>query len=328
MRFCVPRLLPRLLPVLAALSIVTGPLPALAQDTGKAPALDGSPAMRSPSATHALLLGAARAGERIVAVGDHGVVLLSDDGGKRFRQAASVPTRALLTAVSFADARNGWAVGHRGTVLHTSDGGENWTLQRQDLSVDQPLFSVLFRDAQHGVAVGLWSLMLQTDDGGRTWRKTGLPPPPGAAKADRNLFRLFAAPDGALMVAGEQGSVLRSTDHGKSWAWLDTGYRGSLWAGTALRDGTLYVAGMRGTAYRSKDQGAHWEKVPSGTTSSLTDLVAASDGLAGVGLDGSSVRTQGGELRATNRPDRLGMTAVVQASDGHLVMFSDRGVVP
>ncbi len=275
-----------------------------------------------------MLLGAARAGDRIVAVGDHGVVLLSDDDGRHFRQAASVPTRAVLTGVSFADARNGWAVGHRGTVLHTADGGETWTLQRQDTGVDQPLFSVLFRDAQHGVAVGLWSLMLQTEDGGKTWRKTDLPPPPGATRADRNLFRAFASPDGAWLVAGEQGAVLRSTDNGRSWTWLDTGYRGSLWAGTALRDGTLYVAGMRGTVYRSKNQGAHWEKVPSGTASSLTDLVATGEGVAGVGLEGASISTEGAGLKAKNRPDRLDLTAVVQAADGQLVSFSARGVQP
>ncbi|MGH8786956.1 MAG: WD40/YVTN/BNR-like repeat-containing protein [Cupriavidus necator] len=327
MRFRSPSFLPGVLSALACLSIALGVLPAHAQDAGKAAVPGTSPAVRTASATHAMLLGAARAGDRIVAVGDHGVVLLSDDGGKHFRQATSVPTRALLTAVSFSDARNGWAVGHRGTVLHSADGGENWALQRQDLDIDQPLFSVLFRDPQHGVAVGLWALMLQTDDGGKTWRKTELPAPPGAAKADRNLFHLFAGPDGALMVTGEQGAVLRSADGGRSWSWLDTGYRGSLWAGVAQADGTLFVAGMRGTVYRSTDRGAHWEKVPSGTGSSLTDLVAVGDGVAGVGLEGAVIRSEGVVLKAGNRADRLDLTAAVQARDGSLVTFSSRGVV-
>ncbi|HJV93238.1 MAG TPA: glycosyl hydrolase, partial [Azonexus sp.] len=77
----------------------------------------------SSAATLAPMLGAARAGQRIVAVGDYGIVLLSDDQGKTFRQAASVPISSTLTAVSFADARNGWAVGHWGAILRTSDGG-------------------------------------------------------------------------------------------------------------------------------------------------------------------------------------------------------------
>lgn len=316
---------------LTALALtLAGPL-AIAQHAEVAAAQSALPAVQTPLATQAMILGAARAGKRVVAVGDHGVVLLSDDDGKHFRQAKSVPTRAVLTAVSFSDAQNGWAVGHHGTILHTSDGGENWVLQRQDLSVDQPLFSVQFRDAQSGIAVGLWSLMLQTSDGGRTWRKQTLPSPPGATKADRNLFSVFTAPDGAWLVAAEQGLVLRSTDGGQNWSWLDTGYRGSLWAGTALHDGTLYVAGMRGTVYRSTDRGEHWEKVPSGTASSTTALVpvgsGAQEGVAGVGLEGVALHSEGLAIHAMHRPDRLDLTALVRAANGKLVMFSVHGVV-
>jgi len=287
------------------------------------------PAARSPSASHAMMLGAARAGNRIVAVGEHGIVLLSDDGGRHFRQATLVPVRALLTSVSFADERRGWAVGHAGVILHTEDGGETWKLQRADTQADQPLFSVLFRDPDHGLAVGLWSLILETDDGGRTWRRRELPSAPGGSKADRNLFRLFSAPDGKLFIAAEQGLVLRSPDQGKTWSYLQTGYNGSLWAGTALPDGTLVVAGMRGTIYRSSDAGESWSKVTSGTRSGLTDLIAVPGGLAGVGLEGALLRSDGAAgIAAASREDRADLTAVVAAPDGRLVEFSTRGPLP
>ena len=51
---------------------------------GTAPAvaeLKLQPAVATPAATKAMMLATARAGKRIVAVGDHGVVLLSDDDG-------------------------------------------------------------------------------------------------------------------------------------------------------------------------------------------------------------------------------------------------------
>ena len=76
-----------------------------------------------------------------------------------------------LTSVSFIDARTGWAVGHWGAILKTTDGGETWEVQRLVTSEDRPLFGVHFIDANHGVAVGLWSLILVTDDGGKTWTK-------------------------------------------------------------------------------------------------------------------------------------------------------------
>src|SRR5689334_16251355 len=62
------------------------------------------PAEIAPLAATSLLLDLAKAGERYVAVGERGHVLLSDDNGATWRQAKSVPTRAMLTAVFFADA--------------------------------------------------------------------------------------------------------------------------------------------------------------------------------------------------------------------------------
>jgi len=265
-----------------------------------------------------------------VAVGDYGIVLLSDDAGKSFRQAAGVPVSSTLTAVSFADDKNGWAVGHWGAILHTADGGENWALQRSDMAEDRPLFSVHFFDAKEGVAVGLWSLLLTTGDGGKTWDPVNLPAPPEGGKADRNLFKVFASPKGSLFVAAERGVILRSDDRGKNWSYLSTGYKGSFWSGTALADGTLIVAGLRGTLYRSTDDGHHWSAVASGSKSSLTDIIEAGDKVIGVGLDGVQVESadHGASFIWTQRDDRLSMTAAVASGPSSLVRFSKHGVVP
>ena len=75
------------------------------------------------------VMAATLAGSRVVAVGDYGGVLLSDDG-KAFRQARVVPTRTVLTSVFFLDAQHGWAAGHDGTVIATVDGGETWRVLR------------------------------------------------------------------------------------------------------------------------------------------------------------------------------------------------------
>lgn len=287
------------------------------------------PAAKSSAAALAPMLGATRAGKRIVAVGDFGTVLLSDDDGKSFRQAANVPVSSTLTAVAFADEKNGWAVGHWGVILHTADGGEHWTLQRTDTAEDRPLFSVHFFDANEGIAVGLWSLVLKTRDGGKSWAQLDLPAPPEGGRADRNLFKVFASPKGSLFVAAERGLVLRSDDRGQTWQYLNTGYKGSFWSGIALADGSLIVAGLRGTLYRSGDDGRTWNAVPTGSKSSLTDLVAAGNRLIGVGLDGVQIEStdQGASFTWTQRDDRLSMTAAVAAGPEGVVRFSKRGVV-
>lgn len=286
-------------------------------------------AERSASASRSMILAATQAGQRLVAVGDRGVVLLSDDRGGSWRQASKVPVNAPLTGVSFVDDRNGWAVGHWGVILHTEDGGESWASQRVETSEDRPLFAVHFTDAQHGTAVGLWSLLLTTVDGGKTWDKVSLPAPPNDTRADRNLMHVFADRRGELFVVGERGTVLRSADHGQTWAYRPTGYRGSFWSGTALADGTLLVAGLRGSLYRSSDGGESWRKVDTGTQSSITAVVPLADRVLAVGLDGLTLesRDAGASFEAHQRPDRLSLTAAVAMDATDAALFSRAGIV-
>ena len=286
------------------------------------------PAAQVPYAAQATMLASTRAGSRIVAVGDHGVVLLSDDGGKTHRQAKSVPADVSLTSVAFVDASRGWAVGHWGVILHTADGGDTWTLQRSDVQTDRPLFAVHFLDAAHGVAVGLWSLVLMADDGGEHWRPVDMAPPAGARKADLNLQGLFADARGRLFAVAEKGMILRSDDRGLHWHYLPSGYKGSFWSGIATRDGTLIVAGLRGSLYRSADDGRTWQRLDTRSKSSITALALAGKRIIGVGLEGLVLRSDDEGMTFTSdvRPDRLALTAVAVDAEGHAVMYSRQGI--
>lgn len=311
-------------------------LSAQAAETQNAPAVPSAssalkqrPALQRSDAAREMMLGIAKAGRRLVAVGDHGVVLLSDDNGKSFRQAKMVPTRATLTGVSFVDDRQGWAAGHWGVILHTEDGGETWSLQRSDVTTDRPLFSVYFSDARRGIAVGLWSLVLVTSDGGAHWNPVTLPAPPEGGKADRNLLAVFSNGKDDWYIAAERGMVLRSADFGATWSYLDTGYKGSFWTGMAAADGTLLVAGLRGTVYRSDDNGQSWSASPTGSKSSITSIVAMPDRIVAVGLDGTILesRDQGRTFTARQREDRASLTGIAVAEDGEVLLLSDRGPV-
>ncbi|WP_431825207.1 WD40/YVTN/BNR-like repeat-containing protein [Burkholderia sp. F1] len=302
---------------------------AFAQSHGTVADWAAMPAHAWAAPTHMMLTDATRAGKRIVAVGEHGVVLLSDDDGKTYRQARRVPVSAALSAVTFTDAQHGWAVGQWGVILATSDGGESWEKQRIDTLVDQPLFSVNFTSAKDGIAVGLWSLMLSTHDGGKTWTRTTLPKPPRGGKADRNLYRIFADGKGALYIAAEQGTVLKSSDGGANWIYLETGGKGSLWSGVALPDGRIVVGGLLGSLFQSSDGGTTWSALNAGTKSSITDLVATGDGLIGVGLDGLELKQRAGSasLEVSQRQDRATLTAALADAGGKPILFSQDGVL-
>jgi len=302
---------------------------AVRADSGAVPtAVVPMPAQRVAHAAQATMLASERAGERIVAVGERGVVLLSDDAGRSFRQATAVPIDATLTSVSFVDARNGWAAGHWGVVLRTSDGGETWALQRSDLRNDRPLFALKFFDAQHGVAVGLWSLVLTTADGGTSWQGVQMPIPDGAKKADLNLLGLFSDAKGRLFATAERGMLLRSDDQGHTWRYLASGYKGSFWTGLATPD-ALLAAGLRGSLYRSSDDGRSWTRIDTQSKSSITALVRSGNEVIGVGLDGLVLRSAdgGASFKAEVRADRISLTTLAVAADGHLVLFSRQGAV-
>jgi photosystem II stability/assembly factor-like uncharacterized protein len=288
-----------------------------------------APAARVPQAARAALLASARAGARLVAVGERGVVMLSDDQGRAFRQARDVPVDVTLTSVSFVDERQGWAVGHWGVVLATRDGGETWAIQRKDVQVDRPLFAVHFFDARNGVAVGLWSLVLVTDDAGANWRSVALPPPEGSKKADLNLLGLFADDRGRVYAAAERGMVLRSDDRGASWTYAATGYKGSFWTGLALPGGVLLAGGLRGSLYRSVDDGHNWARVATGSKSSITAMAVREGRVVAVGLDGLVLRSTdaGATFSSEVRTDRAALTGVTMTSGGRTVLLSRQGVV-
>ena len=221
----------------------------------------------------------------------------------------------MLTAVTFADANRGWAVGHGGTVLHTADGGENWALQHA-AGADVTLLSVWFENASHGIAVGAFGHAMETSDGGRTWTKLAVGE---GDDRDRHLNGIFAMPGGPLFIAAESGTVFRSTDNGKTWATLRLPYAGSIWGGMPLRDGTAIVYGMRGHVLHTADQGRTWSDVPTGADQSFSGGVQLADGtIVLVGLGGVIARSSDGgrSFESTIRPERQNYAAVARGGAG------------
>jgi photosystem II stability/assembly factor-like uncharacterized protein len=311
----------------------------------------GAPAETVPLAAHSLLLDLTRAGDRYVAVGARGDVLLSNDG-REWRQ-AQVPTRATFTAVTAIDAQI-WAVGHDGVIAHSADGGEHWKLQRQDpwkppaegsdalhdSRQGVPLLDVLFTDATHGYAVGAYSLALRTDDGGETWQPMTVAAAPaekstsaegGAdsgkdaswtmSKGEKTIgqeatphFNAIARTGGgALLIVGERGSAFRSRDAGATWQRLQLPYDGSMFGVIGYAGDHVLAFGLRGHVFESTDLGEHWNLLDTGTELSLMGGAALpGDGAAIVGANGIVlVRTKPGEPLTSHVDQPAGTLAAV-----------------
>lgn len=302
-----------------------------ASATANAPASPASPASSAPSALErpaqklrhperAPMLAAAQAGERLVAAGDFGTIVLSEDHGKTWRQARSVPTRVTLTALHFLDARRGWAVGHAGTILVTEDGGESWRVQHR-AGDEAVFFSVRFFDERHGLAVGSFGLALRTTDGGANWT------PLKIGEGDMHLYQIFTDARGATWIAAEMGTLYRSDDS-VDFTQVEVPYDGSLWGGMGLADGSLLVWGMGGTLLRSQDDGRTWKEIDTDTENPITAACALPDGrVVFVGLGGTVLTSgdAGATVDTVIRPQRSAYTAVL-VHDGKPLLFSLAGI--
>lgn len=114
--------------MLATLPFLLMPIGSRAADVPPGAMVLDAPAIVKDHPAQANYETVTRAGTRLVAGGEHGLVVLSDDNGNSWRQ-AKVPVSSTILEIRFATPQVGWAVGAFGTVLHTADGGETWTLQ-------------------------------------------------------------------------------------------------------------------------------------------------------------------------------------------------------
>ncbi|WP_373987172.1 YCF48-related protein [Duganella sp. BuS-21] len=308
------------------------------------------PAVLSRQASQSVMLGAAHAGSRVVAVGERGIILLSDDNGQRWQQ-AEVPVSVTLTAVRFADARNGVAVGHAGVVLTTSDGGAHWQrmLDGQRLAAlaleaakkssdalalrdaerlvadgaDKPLLDVCLLGAGRILAVGAYGIAFASEDNGRSWTPwmDRISNPKGL-----HLNTVRANGD-TILLAGERGLALLSTDAGRSFRPLNVPYQGSFFTAELTSATDLLLAGLRGNAWRSVDAGRSWQQLASPMPVSITASTTRADGnvvlanQAGMLL---TVRDQA--LVPTNTAPMPPLNAILALNNGGLLALSIQGI--
>lgn len=320
----------RTLGLLAALPAVAWAAPAAVDPIDR-------PARLSRLAERSALIDVARAGERLVAVGERGHVLLSDDQGRRWRQ-VEVPTSVTLTALHFADASHGWAVGHGGVILATRNGGEQWVKQldgrvavdrlvqalgaaasarQRAEGPDKPFLDVHFSDRLQGLAVGAYGLAFETRDGGQRW-EPALAVTTGAD--ERHLYALHAHA-GNVWIGGEQGLLLRRAPDGTRVDALASPARSTLFALQAAPDGSLLAAGLGGHVQRSADGGASWTTAQPAGRAALTAAVLAGERLVLANEAGQLlVSSDGGRRFAVQRaPQPYPLSALAPAGPGRVV---------
>jgi photosystem II stability/assembly factor-like uncharacterized protein len=203
------------------------------------------------------------------AVGAKGTLLRSQDGGLSWKRLAATvedefegerPLDSPLFDVSAVSAREVWAVGDFGIILHTLN-GTDWDQVRlpeetfaDDDIPDRILNAVYFTDRLHGWVIGEFGTTLRTTDGGQTWLgERSL----SGAVGDVYLIDVAADGDGAAVAGGVGGVVIETSDGGASWSAAKVPTSAGLF-GAALRGPHSLVVGDRGVIFASRDGGKTW----------------------------------------------------------------------
>jgi len=276
----------------------------------------------APLASKSLMLDAVVLGDRMVAVGERGHILISTDNGASWRQ-VEMPTRAMLTGVTFVNDQVGIAVGHDSVILRTTNGGDTWDMVFSAPEDEAPFFDVWFADADNGVAIGAYGSHHRTTDGGLTWEFEPI------GETDWHLHEVARAENGTLYLAAEAGFAYRSDDGGSSWVELPTPYEGSYFGVLPLDGDAVLLYGLRGHLFRSDDAGETWREISTDTVAMLTDGVRLADGtIVIVGLGGTVLAsTDGGQsFSYSQQTGRRGISAAVETTDSSLLLVGEFGV--
>jgi photosystem II stability/assembly factor-like uncharacterized protein len=255
------------------------------------------------------------------------------------------------------------AVGERGHVLLSRDGGTTWT--QAETPTRALLTGVWLHDARLGWAVGHDGTILRTRDGGKTWERVHHAPEEekplldvwfrdeklgfatGAyglllatadggetwerrtvVEGDDTHLNAVSEAGGSLYLAGEAGAFYRSDDGGATWQALESPYQGSFFGLLPLADGGLLAFGLRGHVYRTDDRGKSWTSVASGTEATLTAGRELGGGkVALAGMAGVLLLSEDGgrTFRLRELDDRKASLAILPVPSG-FVLLGEGGV--
>jgi photosystem II stability/assembly factor-like uncharacterized protein len=201
----------------------------------------------------------------------------------------------------------GWITGvpadGYGVILHTTDGGENWTRQGSPNTIPNvPLWDVRAIDAYSAWVVGNengnYAVILRTTDGGKTWIRCGAP----GSVPDFGALGIGAVNSKIAWVVGSNGTIIHTEDGGKTWAQQASNTSAALMKVAAIDRYNAWIVGDQDNGYavilRTIDGGLTWTRQGNASTVKtigLIDVTAADNRTAwAVGVNHTVLKTMDG----------------------------------
>jgi len=292
--------------------------------------------MKTEFAERSLLLDISQAGERLIAVGERGHIVFSDDQAKSWVQ-AQVPVRVTLTSVFFVNEDLGWAVGHDGVVLRTLDAGETWhkvlsgyEANELILQHSQKLYSraeqavdSASEEALEDAELNLENRYIQLQDA-ESFVEEG---------ASRPFLDVWFRSETEGFIFGAFGMFLHTEDGGDSWVSVHDRVDNAYWfhLNVAKKIGqSLFIVAEAGGIYRSSDDGKTWQKLESPYDGGFFGVTGDGQGqVIAFGLRGNAFVSQdnGEEWRALDTHSSNSFFASARRDDGSTLLLGSGGAV-
>lgn len=261
------------------------------------------PAVSISNATDAVLLDLAKTSSRLVASGEFGLIIYSDDNGQSWKQ-AKVPVSVTITSIFFLNDQLGWATGHQGVILHTKDAGETWELQLTGAKATELIIST----AQEQKAQWEKDLAAKTFPEGLTEDDFALQIDDIAFLIEDKqraledgpsepFFDIWFSSKDAGFAIGAYGFLFKTTDGGKNWS-LDPSYLTNVdkfhfYTFVPFDSNNLFLIGESGLVWHSENTGQTWNKVDTPYDGSYFGGLKTSDNaLIVFGLRGNIFKTK------------------------------------
>lgn len=289
-----------------------------------------TPAMESPLAIKNLLNGVAVAGKRLICVGQRGHILYSDDQGGKWTQ-ANVPVSSDLVAVSFPSPEQGWAVGHDGVVLHSSNGGTSWIKQFDGRAAAQVMASYHKR----------WKNCSSCHDKIATPKVT----PQGTEAGlmadlksfteqgpDKPFLDVWFENETTGFIVGAFNLIFRTVDGGKSWEpWFDRTENSKRFHLYAIRPvgQELFISGEQGLVLKLDRKTGRFMAQKTPYNGSFFGITGKPGVVIAFGLRGNVFRsTNGGAVwQKVVTEVQAGLSGGTMTEDGRIVLVSQGGDV-
>lgn len=263
-----------------------------------------------------------------------------------------------MTAVTTAGART-VAVGQRGHIALSDDGGQNWRQAKVPVSSD--LVAVSFATEHHGWAAGHGGVVLHSADGGETWQKQM-----DGAEASRLILDYYGNGAGASLadaavylereniltsyggtqpimavhfidenvgfIGGLFNRLFRTVDGGKSWEpWqhlIDNSGELHFYAITADAS-AVYLTGEMGMVWRMRQGEERFSETPTGYDGTLFGVLSTGDALLAFGMRGSLYRSEnaGDDWQRIDIGTQAGITSGAVLPTGDVLLGSLSGDV-